>query len=167
MNDLFFVFAAPDGTANDENVEETIVYQRTKRKDAIDILLPVKLRLIRSDIDNIMVYADDLKPEWKGTWIKSIRDGDGNSKRYCTWEQIVRGGSLIIEDGEDDQCYTLNIDNFTSGLLLLLRSMLAKGRFSPVFFDGQMLRVEAKKIRYEEWDRLMQYALFGDVLYDI
>ena len=72
-------------------------------------------------------------------------------------DQISRGGTLHIYDAEEDASYELTLDKFLTGLSLYLAHS-----YDEVVYDGW---VDAGNIDAIGADRIVQYALFGEVIY--
>lgn len=72
-------------------------------------------------------------------------------------EQISKGGELRLYDCESDEVYTLTLDKFLRGLATYISSccgfVVENGCLDPGAIDA------------EGADCIVQYALFGDVIY--
>lgn len=73
-------------------------------------------------------------------------------------EQISRGGSLRMHDSEDDEVYVLTLDKFLNGIRLACRD-----GYGDEWFDGESL--DYFRIDGEAADIIVQYALFGEVMF--
>lgn len=73
-------------------------------------------------------------------------------------EQISRGGSLRLYDNEDDEVYVLTLDKFLNGIKLACRD-----GYGDDWFDGE--KIDPFQIDGEAADIIVQYALFGEVMY--
>ena len=72
-------------------------------------------------------------------------------------EQISKGGELRLYDCESDEVYTLTLDKFLRGLATYIGSC-----YGYVVENGSL---ETGVIDAEGADCIVQYALFGDVIY--
>ncbi len=72
-------------------------------------------------------------------------------------DEISRGGELRLYDMESDEAYTLTLDMFLRGL-----SRYIGGCYDYVTENGSL---DVGQIDAEGADCIVQYALFGDVVY--
>ena len=72
-------------------------------------------------------------------------------------EQISRGGTLRLHDSEEDETYELTLDKFLVGLAKVVGE-----RGLDVLYEG---KVDASNIDAEDADAIIQYAIFGEVVY--
>ena len=72
-------------------------------------------------------------------------------------EQISKGGELRLYDCESDEVYTLTLDKFLRGLATYIGSC-----YGYVVENGSL---ETGVIDAEGADCIVQYALFGDMIY--
>lgn len=111
--------------------------------------------LTNQDIDDIMVGAleggitywchkAEVVGEYLGEWAS---------------EQISRGGMLKLYDAEGGEKYWLDREKFVKGFKLWLENY--DDRYDAVDIDG----VDCCNIDGEMADMIIQYALFGEVLY--
>lgn len=82
-------------------------------------------------------------------------------KRCADWghEQIARGGTLILHDAEGDDKWELNLEKFLNGFKLWLEN--GGDQYSAVE-NGE---VDCCKIDGGCADEIVQYAIFGEVVY--
>lgn len=73
-------------------------------------------------------------------------------------EQISRGGSLRLYDSEDDEVYILTLDKFLRGF-----KMACENDYPPIWLEGN--EVECSYIDACEADTIVQYAVFGELVY--
>lgn len=73
-------------------------------------------------------------------------------------EQIARGGQLILSDSEEGKTYELNKEKLLKGLELYLTN----GGDAEIVREGTIDTCEVDAIAA---DKIVQYALFGDVIY--
>lgn len=73
-------------------------------------------------------------------------------------DQISRGGTLILHDNESDECYELTPEKFEQGLAKFLSE-----RGTDVLTEEFAL--DTTEIDGSDADLIVQYALFGEVVY--
>ena len=115
------------------------------------------VRLTTEDVDNIMVSALE-----GGISYWCSEDEVVEDRRCADWgnEQIARGGALVLHDAESDDKWELNIEKFTQGFRLWLEN--GDDRYGAVSGDGT---VDTCEIDGEMADLIVQYALFGEVVF--
>ncbi len=72
-------------------------------------------------------------------------------------EQISRGGTLKLHDSEEDETYELTLDKFLAGLATVVGE-----RGLDVIYQG---KIDPSNIDAEDADAIIQYAIFGEVVY--
>lgn len=72
-------------------------------------------------------------------------------------EQISRGGTLKLHDSEEHKTYELTLDKFLVGL-----AKVVSERGLDVLYRG---KIEPANIDAEDADAIIQYAIFGEVVY--
>lgn len=72
-------------------------------------------------------------------------------------EQISRGGTLKLHDSEEDETYELTLEKFLSGLAKVVGE-----RGLDVLYEG---KIDPSNIDAEDADAIIQYAIFGEVVY--
>lgn len=124
-----------------------------KVKDAV-------VKVTGEDIDDIMESALMGCVYWC-----SHADVVGKYLGKYASEQISRGGSLIFYDAEDERSSTeLTRDKFLTGLRMLLETqnglhgLMVEYRGDNTYINPGMIDANAA-------DSLIQYALFGDIIY--
>lgn len=115
------------------------------------------VRLTTEDVDNIMVSALEGGISYWCSEAEVIEE-----RRCADWghEQIARGGALALHDAESDDKWELNIEKFTQGFRLWLEN--GDDRYGAVSGDGT---VDTCEIDGEMADLIVQYALFGEVVF--
>lgn len=73
-------------------------------------------------------------------------------------DQISRGGSLRLYDSEDDAVYVLTLDKLLNGIKLACGD-----GYGSDWFDGE--KIDTFQIDGEAADIIVQYAIFGEVVY--
>lgn len=140
----------------------------------MDILTTeIDIAISREDIDDIMVTALEGGINY---WCDeaSVPPGDRYLGEYAS-EQISRGGELWLHDAEEDEggmrAYRkLNKEKFLEGL----RRYIDAGNTDCIFQREAQSRndpaagtfgVDTGRIDADEADSIIQYALFGDLVY--
>ena len=113
----------------------------------------ISAKVCDKDIDDIMCGA----LEGGITYWCSRAEVVGEYLGEYASEQISRGGELRLYDCESDKVYTLTLDKFLRGLTMYIRSC-----YGCVVENGCL---EPGAIDAEGADCIIQYALFGDVIY--
>lgn len=72
-------------------------------------------------------------------------------------DQISRGGTLRLHDSDEDKWYELNLEKFIAGL-----TKIAEERGLDILYEG---KIDAGEIDAEDADAIIQYAIFGEVVY--
>lgn len=121
----------------------------------------INVRLEQQDIDDIMVSALEGGINY---WCRRVVVQGNYLGEYAS-EQISRGGKLAVwleESFEDDKtCYVLDLDKFLAGFKLWLQSGLDS--YDAVdFSDGS---VDCGQIDAGCADEIIQYALFGEIIF--
>ena len=106
------------------------------------------------DVDDILCNA--FEGGVTSMWCGGIRIV-GEKLGEHAFEQISRGGSLIIIDDETEKEYELNLDNFMRGLQMFLQE-----DFGPYVYEGKVDPGEMDAIAS---DCVLQYAIFGEAVY--
>ena len=114
-----------------------------------------KVMLSKQDIDDIVCMA----LEGGITYWCDYARVDGEFLGEYASDQISRGGSLILHDKEDDLEYALDLDNFIGGFVTACKDGYADEWFDD---DGG---VDCGMIDADGADVIIQYALFGEVVY--
>ena len=83
-------------------------------------------------------------------------------------DQISRGGKLKLHDAEENKWHELTKENFISGLkqFVLERGFIkneGNGHYGNVITDDN--RLDMSKIDATDADCIIQYAVFGEVVY--
>ena len=91
---------------------------------------------------------------------EAIPDGPYIGK--CAHEQVSRGGTLKLHDAESGEYYYLTQEKFIQGIKKYLENPTA-GDFLE-FVDHE-LRIDAGNVDIEIADVIIQYALFGEIVF--
>lgn len=126
------------------------------KKKIFPVKAGIEVKLTEEDIDDIMTSA----LEGGITYWASQAEVVGKYLKEYGSEQIARGGSLIIYDNESDDKWELTRDKFLNGVKLLLQNGDDKyGAFK------NPEEVDCCEIDGEVADWIIQYALFGEVVF--
>lgn len=114
------------------------------------------------DIDDIMDVALEGginywcdKAEVIGEWLGD----DGWAS-----QQIAKGGVLRLRDGETRKCYDLDKEKFLAGIKKYLECEWYKRELIVEEYDGYK-RLDVGMIDAVEADQIIQYALFGEIVF--
>lgn len=113
----------------------------------------ITARIWDKDIDDIM---DAALAGGIFYWCEAV-EVDGEYLGEYASEQISRGGTLILYDSEENKTYTLNKEKFIEGMKKYIESY-------GVFINRGM-NINTCDIDSEAADCIIQYALFGDVIF--
>lgn len=123
--------------------------------------IKLNVTVTEEDIDDIMVSAlEGGITYWcREAEVIGERMGEG-------WghEQIARGGGLRLYDAESGEHYELNREKFLSGLKRYLQNPLYDGTIE-LGTDGKKMILDCGMIDAPAADQIIQYAVFGDVIY--
>lgn len=126
----------------------------------IAINLNINVNVTDQDIDDILSAAFDGATTYWCRKVEVVGDYLGD---YAS-DQISRGGTLKFYDSENDEVYELTKDKFLNGLRLFLNTPTTFGRV--VYFNSQdEFCLECGEIDGADADDIVQYALFGEVVY--
>lgn len=126
----------------------------------IAINLNINVNVTDQDIDDILSAAFDGATTY---WCRKF-EVVGNYLGDYASDQISRGGTLKFYDSESDEVYELTKDKFLNGLKLFLNTPTTFGRV--VYFNSQdEFCLECGEIDGADADDIVQYALFGEVVY--
>lgn len=141
------------------------VMEETKKLETNSILnLSFSVVVTPEDIDDIMVSALE-----GGITYWANRAKVPEEKRVAEWghEQIARDGELHIHvvesfDQDDTEWYILTKEKFLNGLVKYLK----EPKYSDCLeFVNHELRIDTGYIDADVADTIIQYALFGEVVY--
>ena len=117
----------------------------------------INVKLTQQDIDDIMVAALEGGINYWAGEAEVIEE-----KRVADWghEQIARGGVLVIHDIEDpDEKWELTLEKFLNGFKLWVED--GGDQYGAV----QGSEVDCCNIDAGCADAIIQYALFGELMY--
>lgn len=113
------------------------------------------IRVTSQDVDDIMCVALE---GGITHWCDEAKPVGGYLGTYAS-EQIRKGGKLILHDYVRDGEHCLNLEKLLNGIKLWIKSC---NRLEQV--DGKLV-VDCYNVDGEACDAIIQYALFGDVVY--
>lgn len=124
-------------------------------KTAAEVHATIAVTLTVEDVDDIMSSALDAIGYWC-----SKASVVGNYLGEYASEQIARGGRLMLQDAEENAEYELDLEKLAQGL----RIWLEKGRdyYGAVSCNG---KVDPGNIDGDSADSIVQYAVFGELVY--
>lgn len=115
--------------------------------------LNVKVKLDSNDIDDIVCVAFEGGINY---WCRKAEVVGAYLGNYAS-EQISKGGSVILYDGESDDKWELNLENFLKGLQLYLEK-----NSNSIVKNGM---IDTYNVDAEIADMIIQYALFGELVF--
>lgn len=122
-----------------------------------EVHVEITARLAQQDIDDIMVSALEGGINY---WCHKAEVVGGYLGKYAS-EQISRGGSLKLYDGESGEKYWLDLDKFLKGFALWIKN--GGDHYNAIdYSDGA---VDCGEIDASCADEIIQYALFGELVY--
>lgn len=127
-------------------VEETI----------LDVKMQIKVT--GEDVDDIMTGALEGGITY---WCKEAKVVGDYLGEYAS-EQISRGGKLILYDYEAGNTHCLDLEKLLNGIKLWVKNPAGCNCLEHI--DGK-LAIDCCNADAEVCDAIIQYALFGDVIY--
>lgn len=116
------------------------------------------------DIDDIMVSALEGGINY---WCRKAEVKGDYLGEYAS-DQISRGGELILHDAEENKSYTLSKEKFIEGM----KKFIAAGNMGCIHRETNSIGAYTGKLNIEPCnidagaaDCIIQYAVFGDVIY--
>ena len=116
----------------------------------------ISFKIEEEEIDDIMAAALEGGITY---WCNKAEVGEDDYYGEYASEQISRGGTLILHDYEGGEKYVLTLGKFLKGMSLLVEK--GYDTYNAVSPEG----VDTCEIDGEIADRIVQLALFGDVIY--
>lgn len=118
------------------------------------ITAQIKVDLTQEDIDDIMCSALEGGINYWCGKAEVVEE-----KRRDKWghKQIARDGTLILHDVESDDTWELTLEKFTQGFMKYLEA----GNMECI--DGG--KVDTCQIDADAADSIVQYALFGELVF--
>lgn len=131
-----------------------------EKLEAVDRMVlncALDVRVRNEDIDDIMVTALEGGINY---WCRKAEVKGDYLGEYAS-DQISRGGELVLHDAEENESYTLSKEKFMEGL----KKYIAAGNTECIDRENDILSIDPGNIDAEAADCIIQYALFGDVVY--
>lgn len=139
------------------NGNESFFQRNEKPTPHYEMRVTTVVAVTDEDIDDILCNA--FEGGITADWCRRV-DVSGEMLGEYASEQISRGGNLILVEDEDESRHELTLDKFMKGLRMFLSenegngvSYLDNGRIDTGTLDGIAS------------DAVVQYALFGEVVY--
>lgn len=121
-----------------------------------EIKIEKTIKVTQEDIDDIMCSALEGGITYWCCNAEVVGDYLGE---YAS-EQISRGGTLKLYDAEDDEVYELTLDKLLKGIEIAVRDNCYS---EYEWINGN--EIDCCQVDAEVADCIVQYALFGDVIY--
>ena len=138
-----------------------------EKLEAVDFVIlngKLDVRVCNEDIDDIMVSALEGGINY---WCRKAEVKGDYLGEYAS-DQISRGGELVLYDTEENKSYTLSKEMFIEGL----KKYIAAGNTDCIDRETNGIGVYTGKLNIDPCnidagaaDCIIQYALFGDVVY--
>lgn len=127
-----------------------------ENRKKFEVNAEVKVILTQENIDDIMVGALEGGINY---WCQEAEVVGDYLGEYAS-DQISRGGKLILHDAESSDKWELDLDKFMNGVKLWIQN--GDDAYGAVQKDRT---VDTCQIDAEMADLIVQYALFGEVVF--
>lgn len=127
-----------------------------KEKKTYIVRPEIEAKLTGQDIDDIMVGALEGGINY---WCREAEVVGDYLGEYAS-DQISRGGKLILHDAESNDKWELDLEKFLNGVKLWLQN--GDDQYHALQKDGT---IDCCEIDGEMADLIVQYALFGEVVF--
>ena len=138
--------------------------EKLETVDCMVLNCALKVRVRNEDIDDIMVSALEGGINY---WCRKAEVKGDYLGEYAS-DQISRGGELILHDAEENKSYILSKEKFIEGLKKYITAgnmgCIDRETSSIGVYTGR-LNIDPCNIDAGAADCIIQYALFGDVIY--
>lgn len=124
--------------------------------EPISLLIQMTVELKQEDVDDIMVGALEGGINY---WCYRAEVVEDCYYGEFASEQISRGGSLRLYDSECDKVYALDLEKFVRGFKMWVKNGYDN---HGAIIGGE---VECGNIDAEDADQIVQFAIFGEVVY--
>lgn len=121
-----------------------------------EVKVEIRVELTQQDIDDIMVAALEGGINY---WCDEAAVEGGEYLGKYASDQISRGGTLLLHDTDEDAYRKLDLEKFLKGFKLWLEN--SGDQYGAV----QGHEVDCCNIDAGCADEIVQYALFGEVVY--
>lgn len=134
-----------------------------EKKKVFPLKLTINLEITEEDIDDIMSTALEGGIYY---WCARVKVEGEYLGEYAS-EQISRGGVLKLYDREEEAAYELTREKFMSGLGMYLENPIYETLYigDGEYFVDEKYKVDVGNIDAIAADRIIQYALFGEIVY--
>ncbi len=122
----------------------------------VEVKVEIRVELTQQDIDDIMVAALEGGINY---WCDEAAVEGGEYLGKYASDQISRGGTLLLHDTDEDAYRKLDLEKFLKGFKLWLEN--GGDQYGAV----QGHEVDCCNIDAGCADEIVQYALFGEVVY--
>lgn len=127
-----------------------------KEKKTYIVRPEIEAKLTGQDIDDIMVGALEGGINY---WCREAEVVGDYLGEHAS-DQISRGGKLILHDAESNDKWELDLEKFLNGVKLWLQN--GDDQYHALQKDGT---IDCCEIDGEMADLIVQYALFGEVVF--
>ena len=128
-----------------------------EKKKAFPLKLTINLEITEEDIDDIMSTALEGGIYY---WCTRVKVEGEYLGEYAS-DQISRGGTLKIYNSEEEAVHQLTREKFTRGLEMYLENSI----YETLYLEEGKYKVDVGSIDACAADRIIQYALFGEIVY--
>lgn len=130
----------------------------TEYKDSVAAEVPLTVTITDEDIDDILVSAFEGGINYWCTKVRFVGEPVGD----CASEHVSRGGTVTLHDSEDDKDFELTRDGVIKGVLQYLVKPTSCDILEVV---NHKLIIDTGYVDADVADSIVQYALFGDIVY--
>lgn len=124
--------------------------------DRVQIIATVVIS--KEDIDDIMVSALEGGINY---WVDKVEPRCGVEFDFAS-DVISKGGSIIIHDNEEDATYELTNAKLMQGIRMYAEQPKNSDIFEVIDHE---LHIDCGMVDAEVADAIIQYALFGEIIY--
>ncbi len=151
-------------TEGQQEIEKELKKGNMEIENYIVLNCGLDVTVQNEDIDDIMVSALEGGINY---WCKKAEVAGNYFGEYAS-DQISRGGELILHDMEENKTYTVSKEKFIEGLKKYITAgnteCIVRETDDYGIYTGK-LSIEAGNIDALAADCIIQYAVFGDVIY--
>lgn len=132
--------------------------EEQKNRPGVLMTAEFKVRITDEDIDDIMCSA----LEGGITYWCSEAEVEGEYLGEYGSEQISRGGILLLHDIEEPEVYELTKEKLLKGIMMYLANPTCGDVLEMIDHE---LRLDTGYVDCDVSDCMVQYALFGDIVF--
>ena len=134
-------------------------YEQAESESKVDrIQVNLQIVVTQEDIDDIMVSA----LEGGITYWCDKAEVDGNYLGEYASDQISRGGTLILHDGEEGRTELLTKEKLLQGIRMYAENPMHRDIFEMIDHE---LHIDCGNVDAEAADAIIQYAIFSEIFY--